>query len=438
MLRRMLAARRGRPEEVLGLFADSQVIPLEAGWYSGAGVTRGWVQAGNARPTIDDVLTAVASVRLSHIVFSSNGKASLYTTGSTGSPVDMSAAFEQYGSLTVEAGNVSLTVRMAGRDLSSQYDWFPSNSSEIAAFYNALSSVNDSTAGTLTLRDYELPFEQVIDLPASAWNVDGSDRGWVWDTGRPEIADGLKVSSVSRFLRSIRRGLSQFSMDIEETAIGPVSGGHHLSPAFGNFGAALIEVGSLSVTVRTAGIDPFEPYQFSSINNQEFLDFIADVDALPANQRAGKLTLRNWEPRVEQVVTLDASTYTEAVNTAAWTLSDPNRVAIVDGLKGTTADRLFAQFYVTTLGVAVLSLARTQSESAANAGGDLSPAFEHFGSVTIDAAGQSLTLNVGTSGDLVEPYGWPAGTTGVADFATAVRAASGNQAAKLTLRNYRV
>ena len=77
--------------------------------------------------------------------------------GSDSANSDLTAEFEANGTVTIVSGSLSLTVALAGADLTDNYRWTPANSAEVTAFFNALRDRSvDQGAGTITIRDFEL------------------------------------------------------------------------------------------------------------------------------------------------------------------------------------------------------------------------------------------------------------------------------------------
>ena len=67
---------------------------------------------------------------------------------------DLTTAFETSGSVTLSIGGNTFTAELAGADIEEPYDWTPTNSDEIIAFYNAVLGSSPSASDfTLTLDD---------------------------------------------------------------------------------------------------------------------------------------------------------------------------------------------------------------------------------------------------------------------------------------------
>lgn len=106
-------------------------------------------------PQIDSALTPGSDRYLNLVRFFSDGRVELQfdpTPSFTNSRADLSDKFETSGSFTVTSGENTLTVQMAGSDLSEPYQFTPANSSEVITFYNALRT-QSNVAATLTLSD---------------------------------------------------------------------------------------------------------------------------------------------------------------------------------------------------------------------------------------------------------------------------------------------
>ena len=127
---------------------------------------------------------------------------------------DLSALFESSGSIEIAAsGQTPIIVELSGADLSEPYRWMPSNSADVVTLYNALDGLgNDSTAATITIRDYSPepePVEPVeisdligiSDEPGLADAVDSADLGpYVRVPGRelalPALTGALRYTAL--------------------------------------------------------------------------------------------------------------------------------------------------------------------------------------------------------------------------------------------------
>ena len=138
-----------------------QIIPLLSGWYDeGLALVR-WAAEGSARPSIDpDLRDDVGNTRLFGLLdMYANGSVTLRIASSTTDPPaqpghDLSSDFETSGSLEITAGTETVLVEMAGADLREPYVFFPSNSAEVTAFYNAVFPLSGNPAATLIIRDF--------------------------------------------------------------------------------------------------------------------------------------------------------------------------------------------------------------------------------------------------------------------------------------------
>ena len=136
--------------------AASQAIALQASWYSENFAIIRW-NAGTSGPAIDSALTAgtdevrFASVTLSRV----NGRVDLDLA--SGGNSDLTAQFEQSGTLAFAVGDLSLTVALAGADMTEPYSWIPANDAEVEAFADAVADLSGNQAGTLTLDNGVLP-----------------------------------------------------------------------------------------------------------------------------------------------------------------------------------------------------------------------------------------------------------------------------------------
>ena len=128
-----------------------------------------WWHSSN-RPLVDAALRGafnryLASVQAhldGHFVISFDESSS----GQDSINADLSAAFESSGSVSVDVSGESLTVALAGADLTEPYNWTPSNSAEVTALYNALATSTD--AADIIIRDYTPPDDPItISLSAS-------------------------------------------------------------------------------------------------------------------------------------------------------------------------------------------------------------------------------------------------------------------------------
>ena len=81
-----------------------------------------------------------------HIAFSGRANANMMSEGGS---QDLLPAFETSGGFIITAGSNSITVRLDGADTSEPYNWTPSNSADVIAFYNAIGTSN--VAANLTL-----------------------------------------------------------------------------------------------------------------------------------------------------------------------------------------------------------------------------------------------------------------------------------------------
>lgn len=79
---------------------------------------------------------------------------------------DLSPAFEHYGSVSVIADGMTLTAALDGAATSEPYNFTPSNSADVTAMYNALSTIDGSTPSTIIFRDFN-PVDSTINLTAS-------------------------------------------------------------------------------------------------------------------------------------------------------------------------------------------------------------------------------------------------------------------------------
>ena len=70
---------------------------------------------------------------------------------------DLSGDFETQGSIALEVGSLSLTVELAGADLTEPYSFIPSNAADVIAFEAAVRALATVPDATLTLDDGSLP-----------------------------------------------------------------------------------------------------------------------------------------------------------------------------------------------------------------------------------------------------------------------------------------
>ena len=88
------------------------------------------------------------------------------SSGLPGIGDDLSNLFETNGSITVIAGTNTITVAMAGLDRSNLYEFTPSNSADVGAFFSALPTTPGTQSATVILRDYT-PGSATVNLSAS-------------------------------------------------------------------------------------------------------------------------------------------------------------------------------------------------------------------------------------------------------------------------------
>ena len=155
-------------------------------------------------PTIESAFTPPGKSprTLFAVSITSRGVVGL-TFSSSDTTDDLSDKFERSGTFTIETDTLSLTVRMAGNDLTEPYNFTPSNSAEVRAFYNALSTENGATPATLTLRDFD-PNPPSVSLSA---NLRTTGKG----TARLTVAEPPAVS-LSTELRATGKGTARLTV----------------------------------------------------------------------------------------------------------------------------------------------------------------------------------------------------------------------------------
>lgn len=115
----------------------------------------------DVRPDIDSSLEPSGETRkLSEVRINADGSVFLNFSDETGASInqDLTSLFETQGSFQVDAGGFTLSVNMAGADLSDPYSFTPDNSDEVTAFYTSVHGLPGgvgSLSGTLILRDFE-------------------------------------------------------------------------------------------------------------------------------------------------------------------------------------------------------------------------------------------------------------------------------------------
>ncbi len=170
-------------EQELSLLAENYVGNLSS--------IRYWDFPANSRPAIDAALTGGPARTARRAGVHSDGTVDLtFSVGQTDASLgnDLSSIFEQYGSIVFTADGTTLQVNLAGADTTEPYNWVPSNSSDVIAFFNTLPDTSGSQAGTLALRDYDADaapnpaptYAVVGDLPAGV-TFDADTRALSFD-----------------------------------------------------------------------------------------------------------------------------------------------------------------------------------------------------------------------------------------------------------------
>lgn len=146
---------------------NSQSISLPSNLYVYASSNSQWGFDAGSRPVIDAALRAQADTTLWIFRVRQNGSLHIELTGQNNNTRrDLTDAFETNGSVMVTAGTDTVTAALAGADMAEPYDWTPSNSAEVTAFFNALPTMSGNQAATLVIRDYT-PGDAMIALSAS-------------------------------------------------------------------------------------------------------------------------------------------------------------------------------------------------------------------------------------------------------------------------------
>ena len=149
----------GSVTKVADKVANTQTITLGSNLFDRNISRVAWIHPFNVfpprPPVIDNALRTVSpTARLYQVMLFKSGQVvlSFSQTGSSSdlTRADLSDQFETNGGFTITAGNHSLTVALAGADRIEAYIWTPSNSDEVTAFYNA---VTTATEATLVLSD---------------------------------------------------------------------------------------------------------------------------------------------------------------------------------------------------------------------------------------------------------------------------------------------
>ena len=149
-----------------------QTIPLEGGWFvnQGGGI-KTWSPPTASRPAIDAALGGgfLRQLGVSDGSSITPGRVSFFLTG------DLTDAFEQTGTLQIDAASMSVLVALAGADSSAPYLFTPSNSDEVIALANALVAFGAEPGTLIIIRDF---------VPAAPSFTDntGDDQSWTQNT----------------------------------------------------------------------------------------------------------------------------------------------------------------------------------------------------------------------------------------------------------------
>ena len=164
------------------------------------------------------------------------------------------------------------------------------------------------------------PGEQIIALAATEYFVYLSARFKLWTLASPQptIQAGLApAGAATRSLFTVAiLGSGRISLYFTSS-----DGSNDLSDLFETSGTFVIQTGSLSLTVRMAGMDTSEPYEFLPANAGEVRAFYNGLRNEGGGQ-AGTITLRNFDPTA-LVVELGANLRATGRGAARLTVAPP-------------------------------------------------------------------------------------------------------------------
>ena len=242
---------------------------------------------------------------------------------------DLSDLFESDGSIEVQVSGQTLLVIAAGRDTEEPYiytfnalldtwllDILPGSddlSGTLAAtvivrdYIPAAPHFVDDTGDTIAaerdgdaIPDVVVPEAAAvgrnslqIPLPAARY-FRLNNRGWRYTADRPVIGNTFAPSTQYFAELSKTVGTQRMTLSFAGGQSSDDTDGRELGGNFEVAGTVQIDVGSMSVLVRMAGMDIEEPYTFIPSNGAEFETFMNAVDSL--TNRTGTLTLRDYDP----------------------------------------------------------------------------------------------------------------------------------------------
>ena len=137
--------------------ANTQTITLPSSAFTRNEFGNRWAFSTTSRTTNPSIIQALrpnaTEVYFYSLYIWKDGRVQLefnYDLSVGDSRADLTTAFEATGGFTITAGNNTLVVALNGADTSEPYLWTPSNSDDVTAFYNA---VTTATEATLVLTD---------------------------------------------------------------------------------------------------------------------------------------------------------------------------------------------------------------------------------------------------------------------------------------------
>lgn len=139
---------------------------------------KGWFNLTNpGLGLIDDALILNPGSWLLGVNVFSNGSVSIEVGPGE---EDFSDAVEVFGTFELSANGATLNYALAGADLTEPYAWTPDNSSEVIAFYNAITA--NARSGVFTINDNALVAPTIPNAPTSTILGSTSIR-WDWMEG---------------------------------------------------------------------------------------------------------------------------------------------------------------------------------------------------------------------------------------------------------------
>ena len=137
--------------------ANTQTITLPSSAFTRNEFGNRWAFSTTSRTTNPSIIQALrpnaTEVYFHSLYIWKDGRVQLefnYDLSVGDSRADLTTTFEATGGFTLTAGNNTLVVALNGADTSEPYLWTPSNSDDVTAFYNA---VTTATEATLVLTD---------------------------------------------------------------------------------------------------------------------------------------------------------------------------------------------------------------------------------------------------------------------------------------------